>query len=117
MEASDLPESLRRRIAEVDAQPALETVRSFLGGFVSDAESLDELRASLLRVAATSTRAHRRYLGAIDVVLAQPHAPRAMLELVEGYGNWPLDDPTDAAATDFLRQLTGILRSVIDEAG
>lgn len=113
MEVSDLPEPLRRRMAEVDAQPALETVRSLLGGFVSDAESLDDLRTNLERIALTSTRAHRRYLTAIETVLAEQHPPRTLLELVEGYGNWPLDDPTDAGAAAFLRQVAEVLRSVL----
>jgi hypothetical protein len=118
METSGLPEPLRTRMAQLDARPALETARDFLSGIVSDAGSLDEVRADLARSARTNTRAHRRYLSALEAVLAEPQPPGTLTELVEGYGNWSLDhDPTDAGATAFLAQLVQMLRAVIAEAG
>lgn len=117
METSSLPEPLRTRLQRLDATPALETARGFLGTVVGDAGSLDELRADLTRLAQTDTRSHHRYLDALETVLAEPQPPGTLRQLVEGYGNWSLDDdPTDAAATAFLTGLTRMLRTVIAEA-
>jgi hypothetical protein len=104
-------------MAELDAMPALETVRDFLSGVVSDAESLDEVRADLAQLAQTSTRSHRRYLAALESVLSERQPPGTLLQLVEGYGNWSLDhDPTDSGAAVFLADLVLMLRVIIDEA-
>ena len=115
MDLSDLPEPMRRRIAELDARPALETARDFLGGFLADADGLEEVRQDLQRVAITSTRAHRRYLDALEVLLSEPQPAGTLLHLVEGDGNWALDDnPTDEGAAVVLRELQQMLRAVID---
>jgi hypothetical protein len=117
MESSGLPEPLRTRMAQLDAMPALETARNFLSGVVSDAESLEEVRADLVRLARSNTRSHHRYLGALEAVLSEEQPPGTLLQLVEGYGNWSLDhDPTDRGAAAFLGDLVRMLRSVIDEA-
>jgi hypothetical protein len=116
MAVPDLPESMRAHLAERDAQPPLGTVREFLLGHVADAESLDEVRARLRRIAQHSTRMHRRVLGAIESVLAASWPPDALARLVGWDGNWVLDDPSDAGAARFLRDLAQLLREVIDGA-
>jgi hypothetical protein len=117
METSSLPEPVRARMAELDARPALETVRDFLSAVVSDAGSFDEMRADLAQLAQSNTRSHRRYLGALEAVLSEPQPPGTLLHLVEGYGNWSLDhDPTDSGAAAFLADLVQMLRAVIGEA-
>jgi hypothetical protein len=117
MNSPDLPEQLRARMAELAAMPALETARGFLGGVVGDAESLGEVRADLAQVAQISTRAHHRYLAALETVLSEEQPPGTLLELVAGYGGWSLDhDPTDSGAAVFLTGLVEMLRDVIDEA-
>jgi hypothetical protein len=115
MEISDLPEPLRRRIAEQAAQPPLETVREFLYGNVTDAETLDEVRQQLRRLARSTTRMHRRVLPAFESVLATSWPPNTLSRLVGWDGNWVLDDPSDAGAAEFLRGLADMLREVIDE--
>jgi hypothetical protein len=57
-------------LARQEALPPLETVREFLLGHVADAESLDEVRARLRRIAQHSTRMHRRVLAGLEAVLA-----------------------------------------------
>lgn len=115
---SDLPEALRARMAELDARPALETVRDFLVGNVADAESIDEIRADQRQLAQVSTRAIRRDLAALEAVLAAPPStPGALARLVGWEANWVLDDPSDAGAAQFLRELARLLREVLDEAG
>jgi hypothetical protein len=117
METSGLPEPLRARMAQLDAMPPLETAREFLSGFVSDAGSLEEVRAALALLARSNTRAHQRYLGALETVLSEQHPPGTLLQLVEGHGNWSLDhDPTDSGAAVFLTDLVRMLREVINEA-
>ncbi|SNY34592.1 hypothetical protein [Paractinoplanes atraurantiacus] len=94
----------------------MEKVRLFLGIEVADAASLDEVRWEAQQVALTTTRGVRQDLTAIESVLAEQHAPGALLHLVEGYGNRRLPESTDEAAAAFLAQVAGILRSVIAEA-
>jgi hypothetical protein len=102
---------------ELDARPALETVRAFLSANVADAESLDEIRADQRQVAQVSTRAIRRDLVALEAVLADPPtSPGALARLVGWDGNWVLDDPSDAGAVQFLRELARLLREVLDDA-
>jgi hypothetical protein len=104
-------------MAHFDAMPALETARDFLSGVVSDAGSLEEVRADLTQLAQSNTRSHRRYLGALEAVLAEEQPAGTLLHLVEGYGNWSLDhNPTDAGAAEFLAELVRMLRVIIDEA-
>ncbi|PRY20562.1 hypothetical protein [Pseudosporangium ferrugineum] len=117
MDTSGLPEPLRARMAQVDAMPALETARDFLSGFLSDAGSLPEVRAELTELAQSNTRAHHRYLRALETLLSEPQPPGTLLQLVEGYGNWSLDhDPTDAGAAAFLADLVSMLREVVKQA-
>jgi hypothetical protein len=104
-------------MAELDAMSPLETVRRFLGGYVADAESLDEIRADLLQLAQVNTRPIYRNVTAIESLLAEPPSPPGTLaRLVGGEGNWVLDDPSDAGAATFLRDLAQLLRAVIDKA-
>src|SRR4051794_10626582 len=117
MDTSGLPESLRARIAERSAQPAIEKVRALLHGYVADAESFDEIKAELRRTARTNDFYLRQYLDALDVILAEPQPPGTLLRLVEGDGNWGIDhDQTDAGAAVFLRDVAEMLRSVVNEA-
>jgi hypothetical protein len=116
MAMPDLPEPMRARLAELNAQPPLETVREFLGGHVADAQNLDEIRARLVRIAEYSTLLHRRVLGALEAVLATSWPQDTLARLVGWDGNWVLDDPSDAGAAQFLRDLAQMLREVIDAA-
>ncbi|BCJ53022.1 hypothetical protein Asp14428_44970 [Actinoplanes sp. NBRC 14428] len=111
---SELPESLRARMREQNAEPAIDVVRAFLGFKVADAEDLDEIRADLRQTAQVSTRKLRRELAAFEAVLADP-PPGELARMVAGEGNWVLDDPSDAATVAFLGQLAQILRETLDE--
>lgn len=117
MDTSRLPEPIRARLEAGDAAPPLETVRAFLRGYVTDTESLDEVRADLRRVAAVSTRSLRRDLVAVESVLAAPPPPDGTLaHLVEWDANWVLNESSDAAAVEFLGELAQLLSTVIAEA-
>jgi len=114
--AVDAGSARRVHFAKQEAQSPLETVREFLLGHVADAESLDEVSARLGRTAQHSTRMHRRVLGALESVLEVSWPPDVLARLVGWDGNWVLDDPSDARAAQFLRDLAQMLREVIDGA-
>jgi hypothetical protein len=115
MEMSDLPEPIRARLQEEVAPPALEAVREFLLSHVADAENFTEIRSTLRRSALVSTRSHHRGLAAIEALLTEPAPGGTLARLVAWDGNWVLDDPSDAGAAAFLRELANLLRSVLDE--
>jgi hypothetical protein len=113
---SQLPEPVRRRLAELDAMPPIETARGFVGAYVDDADSLEEVRMHMRNVAATTTRGLRRDLAALETMLAQPQPEGTLAQLVGWDGNWVLDDPSDRGAAAFLAELAEMLRTVIAEA-
>jgi hypothetical protein len=115
METSDLPEPLRARMAEMDAAPPLEIVRDFLRGNVADAQNLDEIRADLRQVAQVTTRGIQRDLTALEAVLADPPPDGTLARLVGWDANWVLDDPSEAGAARFLRELVALLSGVLEE--
>lgn len=112
---SDLPESIRARLQEQAAPPALEAVREFLLSHVADAENFAEIRSTLRRSALVSTSSHQRSLAAIGALLTEPQPDGTLARLVAWDGNWVLDDLSDAGAATFLRELADLLRSVIAE--
>jgi hypothetical protein len=113
---SGLPERMRRRQDELEGQPPLDRVRAFVGGELSDADSLDEVRAGWWQLAGMNTRALKLDLRALDAVLAAPQPPGLLSELVAWDANWVLDDTSDAGAEAFLRQIAEMLRQVVAEA-
>jgi hypothetical protein len=117
VDASQIPESLRSRMAEKEARPPLEKVRSLLRSHVADTDGWDEIRDELEMTSRHSTRPLREGVAAIDVVLAEELPPGTLLRMVAGDAGWPLDDdPTDAGAADFLRGFAGLIRSVLEDA-
>ena len=114
MDISNLPEPLRRRMEELNAEPPLEIVRLFLGTHFGDAQSFDEVQRDLERLARSNIRSHQRHLAALDAVIADPPTePNALAHLVGWDGNWVLDDPSDAGSLQFLREVADMLRAVI----
>ena len=112
-----MPESLRAHIAEKESRPPLEKVRSLLRSHVADTDGWGEIHDELEMTAQHSTRPLREGLDAIDAVLAEELPPNTLLRMVAGDAGWPLDnDPTDAGAAVFLRELAGMIRAVLDEA-
>ena len=116
MDMSRLPESMRARVEARNALPPLDRVREFLGSFVLDADNLDEVRADLRRTAHFNTMRHHGDLAALEALLHEEHPPGTLARLVGWEANWVLDDPSDAGAAQFLRELAQMLREVIDEA-
>ncbi|WP_433302085.1 hypothetical protein ACQP2F_08030 [Actinoplanes sp. CA-030573] len=116
MDTSELPESVRARIAERSALPAVDKVRALLHGYVADAETFSEIRDELASTARTNTVFLRQYLAALETILTEPQPAGTLLRLVESDGNWGIDhDQTDAGAAEFFRRLADMLREVIGE--
>jgi hypothetical protein len=117
MDLSRMPDWARRTIEERLDRPPLETVRSFLGGRFNDAESFEEVRADLQRLAQSNIRSHQEDLYALEAVIADPPAEHNVLNhLVAWDANWVLDEPSDASSLEFLREVAQMLREVIAEA-
>jgi hypothetical protein len=116
MDASRTADMLRARMAAQDARPPLEKVRDLLDGYVVDTDGWGEIRDELRMTARHSTRNLRQGLEAIDAVLAAELPPGTLLRMVAGEAGKSLDhDPTDAGAAGYLRELAGVIRSVLDE--
>jgi hypothetical protein len=116
MDASQIPEPLRARMAEMDAQPPVERVGWLLRAHVADTDGDDEIRDELGMTARHSTRSLHRALAAIEVLLTEEQPPGTLLYLVADDGLRSLDDPTDRGAAEFLRQLAGWTRTAIEDA-
>jgi hypothetical protein len=117
MDLSRLPDWARQNIEERFSRPPLETVRDFLGSAFNDADSFDEVRADLAGLAQTNIRVHQEDLRALEAIIAEPPTePNVLAHLVAWDANWVLDDPTDAGALEFLREIAQMLRTVIAEA-
>ncbi|MEV6492847.1 hypothetical protein AB0M20_30130 [Actinoplanes sp. NPDC051633] len=90
-------------------------MREVLGSFVQDADGLDEVRADLRRTAQFNTMRHRGDLAALETVANEQYPPETLARLVGWDASWVLEDPSDAGAARFLRELAQMLREVIDE--
>ncbi|MCM4080482.1 hypothetical protein [Paractinoplanes hotanensis] len=114
---SQLPEPLRASIAERDARPPIQKVRDLLRAYVLDTDGFHETRAGMADTARYSTRSLRQELEALEWALEADLPPGTLLHLVEDDANRGMDDdPTDAGAAVFLRQVAVILREVLDSA-
>jgi len=117
MDVSRLPEPMRRRLEELAAKPPLEIVRSYLGSYYSDAADIDEVRSILQQLAQTNIRSHQERLHALEAVIADPPSePGTLSRLIAWDANWVLNDESDAAALQFLRDAAQVLRDVIEAA-
>jgi hypothetical protein len=115
MTSPDFRDMIRRRRAELEAEPPLSRVREMLHGFFADAESLDEVRAFYGSLTSRNPYQILLDLRALEAVLADPHAEAQFVELVEVYGNWVLDDPSPAGGRQFLENIARMLREIIAE--
>jgi hypothetical protein len=116
MDRSELADRLRNHVAKQDAKPAMEILETFLATEFGDAESFDEVRTGLEQLAQVSLQSHRRVLRALDVVISDPPMDGTLAHLVGWEGNWVLDDPSDAGALRFLREVADMLREIIATA-
>lgn len=111
----DVPDALRAKVNQPPRVP-LEQVRSFLGSYVADAESFDELRADLQRMAEINIKTVQSKLQAVEMLLADPPLEGELARLVGWDANWVLDDLSEVSAIAWLQSIADIIREVLREA-
>ncbi len=115
MSSPNFRDMIRRRRAELEAEPPVSRVRNMLHSFFADAESLNEVRAFYGSLTSQNPLRITLDLRALEAVLADPEAEGQFVELVEVYGNWVLDDPSPAGGRQFLENIARMLREIIAE--
>lgn len=108
----NLRDKLAARLLATTQNP-LETAAKFFRIYFSDAEGLDDARAHLTRMAGINQRTLTEGLAAIEALLADPPAAGTLSQLVALEANWPLDDPSDAGAKIFLREIADLIGEVL----
>jgi hypothetical protein len=106
-------EALLRARAASPPPPPLDATRAFLQSYVSDAESLDEVRDEVARAAAHNPVPVRATLDAIEAVIADPPRDGTLSYLVAVDANRQLPDPSDAGALAYLYRITRLLHEVL----
>lgn len=112
MESQDIQARLRAR-ANVPELPPLERTRAFLRSYLTDSDSLDEIRDELARDVPRDPVRLRRALDGMEVVLAEPQPDGTLAHLVAVDANCSLNDPSDVGAREYLRQLADVLQEAL----
>ena len=107
-----IEEQLRARAAGTTPPPR-DVTRAFLQSYVSDADSLDEVREEAARAAAHNPDPIRATLEAIEALIADPPRDGTLSYLVAVEANRQLPDPSDEGALQYLYRLTTLLREVL----
>jgi hypothetical protein len=95
------------------ARSPLAVVGDFLRDNVTGADGIDEVHASIQHAAYFNVPALRGDLAALEAVLADPPTDGTLARLVGWDANWALDNPSDAGAIAFLRELADQVRAVL----
>lgn len=109
-------EEIRERLraaADAPAPPPLEATRAFLESFCSDSDGIEEVRDEVARAAAYNPRPVRAALRAIEEVIADPPGDGTLSYMVAVDANRSLDDPGDAGALEYLREVASVVRGVL----
>jgi hypothetical protein len=101
---------LRHRAEELAARPALEKAQLFLRSWVASAESIEEAGEGFRELSPSYVR---DALSAMETLLGEAHEPGVLANLVGWDANWVLDDPSDAGAAVFLREVARLLRAAL----
>jgi hypothetical protein len=97
----------------MEAEVAVEQTRALLRHHVSGADSWAEVRDSLDFVARHDPDRVRGQLRGLETVLASSQLTDVLPRLVAWDANWVLDDPSPAAAGEWLRGLADLIRSAL----
>ena len=119
MDSREKIEALLRARAVAPTPPPLDATRTFLQSYVSDAESLDEVRDEVARAAAHNPERVRAALDAVEAVIADPPRDGTLSFMVAVDANRQLADPSDEGALAYLYRIACMLRDVLgsDPAG
>jgi hypothetical protein len=107
-------EARLRARANAPEPPPLEATRALLRRHWADADSDEEIRGELVRRAAYNPRPLRAALRAIEAVIADPPQDGTLAYMIAFDANMQLDDPSDQGALEYLREIAGLLREVLE---
>jgi len=97
-------------------KPPLEAARKFLRAYIAESGSLDEVRSEIRQMLNLNPRNILAALNALESLLADPPAEKGTLSyLVAVDANWPLDDPSDAGAMIWMRELVATIRDTLGD--
>jgi hypothetical protein len=97
-------------------KPPLEAARKFLRAYIAESGSLDEVRSEIRQMLNLNPRNILAGLNALESLLADPPAEKGTLSyLVAVDANWPLDDPSDAGAMIWMRELVATIRDTLGD--
>lgn len=105
-------EAWRTALEERASRPPLENVQSFLQAMIADSGDLDEVAARLRRPARTHPWTVTRDADALDALIADFELePGTLARLVAVDANRSLDEYTDEAAREWLREIAVVVRA------
>ncbi len=112
--SEDVPARFLARLKEPPPSP-LEATRTFLRGYASDANGIEEIHDEIARAAVVNPRGIVRALEGIEALLAHPPGEGTLARLVAWDGNRALADPGDDGATAWLRDMAEYIRGVLGD--
>lgn len=81
-----------------------------------DLDSFDEVRTDLDRMIKLNPRTILAGLAGLESLLANPPAENEILShLVAIDANWPLNDPSDEGAMEWMRQMVALIRDALGD--
>ena len=113
MEGREEFEARLRARLHAPTRPPLEVAREFLQSYCDDYDSIDEVREDVAQDVAYNPLPLRAALRAIEAVIADPPRDGTLSYMVAVDANNRLDDPSDAGALEYLREIAGLLRDVL----
>ena len=102
------------KLPKSDPRPPLEAARKFLRSYSYDLDSFDEVRSEMEQM--INTRTILSGLTGLERLLAHPPSEKGILsQLVVIDANWPLNDPSDEGAMEWMRQMVALIRDALGD--
>jgi hypothetical protein len=104
------------KLLQADQKPPLEAARKFLRSYCYDLDSFDEVRSEMDQMVKLNPRTILAGLAGLESLLAHPPAEKGVLsQLVAIDANWPLNDPSDEGAMEWMRQMVALTRDTLGD--
>jgi alkylhydroperoxidase family enzyme len=107
-------EARLRALGHAPELPPVDATRELLQKYCDDADGLDEVRDAMAQDAAYNPLPLRAALRAIEAVIVDPPSGGTLSYMVAVDANHRLRDPSDAGALEYLREIAGLLRDVLE---
>jgi hypothetical protein len=102
------------KLLQADPKPPLDAARKFLRKYCYDLDTFDEVRSEMERM--INPRTILSGLAGLESLLAHPPAEEGVLSrLVAVEANWPLNDPSDEGAMEWMRQMVALIRDTLGD--